>query len=449
VETARAIVDGLACPRCAGALEALADGYRCQRCETGFPVFGNIPCLVPDPGLFRAMWLSRLESYSASVELRAKSLRDEARSDDLLPRTKKRLERVAAGFEEQVEAIDALFEPVTAGADLLPALAIPARPEALNELAILECYENVFRDWVWGNRECEASLGLVKPLLPPKLARVAVYGAGAGRLAVDLHQACEPERTFALDVNPLPFLVAEKLLSARVLSLPEFPVDPRWEDEVVVSRSVSCPFRVRSGFTLLFADALRPPMLPGSLDAVVTSWFIDVVRTDLRQTVAAINRVLRPGGTWVNLGPLRFHSVLSRSYTFDEARDIVGQSGFEITTEDTHDIPYFDSPVSGSRRTETVLRFHAKKTEEAKPVEIPDAVAPWVANPLMPIPITPALVALGRQSLFTSGVLSMIDGSRSIVEVARELGASWGIEPARLQDELRAFLAMLPSSQGS
>ena len=40
----------------------------------------------------------------------------------------------------------------------------------------------------------------------------------------------------------------------------------------------------------------------------------------------------------------------------------------------------------------------------------------------------------------------MIDGNRSIVDVARELGNAWGVDPARLQDELRAFLARLPMS---
>jgi hypothetical protein len=60
--------------------------------------------------------------------------------------------------------------------------------------------------------------------------------------------------------------------------------------------------------------------------------------------------------------------------------------------------------------------------------------------------VTPALVALGRTSIFTSGVLSMIDGTRSIVDVARALGTAWGVEPARLHDELRVFLARLPSA---
>jgi hypothetical protein len=93
-----------------------------------------------------------------------------------------------------------------------------------------------------------------------------------------------------------------------------------------------------------------------------------------------------------------------------------------------------------------VFRFAARKTGEAPAVDIPETSPPWVANPLQPIPITPTLVSIAKTSMFTTGVLSMIDGQRSIVDVARELGAAWNVDPARLQDELRAFLARLPGS---
>jgi Carnosine N-methyltransferase len=169
---------------------------------------------------------------------------------------------------------------------------------------------------------------------------------------------------------------------------------------VVVDRQLTRPFAPRDGFTFVFADALRPPIPAGSLDAVVTCWFIDVTRVDLRHTAAAINRVLRPGGLWVNLGPLRFQAVLSRAYTIEEAHEIVAGSAFQLLSHDRQDLPYFDSPISGSRRTDTVFRFAARKTGEAPAVDIPNPAPPWVSNPLMPIPITEALVALGRTSMF-------------------------------------------------
>ena len=442
------LTDLLCCPRCTGPLaDADADGgYRCTRCTGAYPIFGRIPCLVDDPVLWRTIWLRRLDDYTSNIESRIKELGREAEDAQLLPRTGRRLQRIANGFAQQLEAVTALFEPLDAGADELVASAIPSRPEPGTQAAILECYEHIFRDWVWGEKECALTLDFVKPLVPAGLERVAIYGAGAGRLAVDIHQASGAGRTLALDVNPLPFLVADKLLAGETVDLPEFPVDPNSDEVAVVARHLARPFAVRDGFSFVFADAVRPPLAAGSLDAVVTSWFIDVARVDLRQTAAAINRVLRPGGLWVNFGPLRFQTSLSRAYTIEEAHEIVAGSAFELVSHDRQDLPYFDSPVSGSRRTDVVFRFAARKTGEAPAVEIPDPAPPWVTNPLTPIPITESLVALGRTSMFTTGVLGMIDGQRSIVDVARELGRAWGIDPARLQDELRAFLARLPGS---
>jgi uncharacterized protein YbaR (Trm112 family) len=437
--------DVFCCPRCGGALDDADGGRRCRQCGTEFPVFGRIPCLVDDPALWRTLCLRRLDDYTQGIELRVAGLRQEAEGADLLPRTRQRLGRIATAFEQQVEAVSALFEPLDAGSDPMASAVIPSRPEPGSQAAILECYEHVFRDWAWGARECELALGLVAPLLPAGLGRVAIYGAGAGRLAVDVHQTSGAARTLAFDLNPLPFLIADRLIAGETVTLPEFPVDPTSEDAVVVSRALTRPFPVRDGFSLLFADALRPPLPAGSLDAVVTSWFIDIARTDLRQTAAAINRVLRSGGLWVNLGPLRFHQVLSRAYTIEEVLEIVAAGAFELASHDRQELPYFDSPVSGSRRTDTVFRFQARKTGEAPAVDISDPLPPWVANPLMPIPITPSLIALGRTSMFTTGVLSMIDGNRSVVDLARELGKAWSVDPGRLQDELRAFLARVPA----
>ena len=438
------LTDVLCCPRCAGALVDTDGGFRCPRCAGQYPVFGRIPCLVDDAALWRTIWLRRLDDYTTNVESRVQELEREAEAPDLLPRTRERLRRIARGFGQQVEAVTALFDPLDAGTDELAASAIPSRPEPGLQPAILECYEHVFRDWVWGERECAQTLDFIKPLVPSGLGRLAIYGAGAGRLAVDIHQTCTPAQTLALDVNPLPFLVADKLLAGDAIDLPEFPLDPNSDEAAVVARHLTRPFAVRDGLTFVFADALRAPVPAGSLDAVVTSWFIDVARVDLRATAAAINHVLRPGGLWVNLGPLRFQAVLSRAYSIEEALEIVAASAFELSSHDRQQLPYFHSPVSGSHRTDLVFRFAARKIGEATPPEIPNPLPSWVANPLEPIPITQALIALGRTSMFTTGVLSMIDGQRSIVDVARDLGAAWGVEPGRLQDELRAFLARLP-----
>ena len=60
-------------------------------------------------------------------------------------------------------------------------------------------YDNIHRDWNWGDAENSASLELVqKALGHGGLGETAlVLGAGAGRLAYDLHQASDTSLTVA------------------------------------------------------------------------------------------------------------------------------------------------------------------------------------------------------------------------------------------------------------
>ncbi|POA29059.1 hypothetical protein, partial [Pseudomonas sp. FW305-3-2-15-E-TSA2] len=64
-------------------------------------------------------------------------------------------------------------------------------------------YVNVHRDWCWGDAENAASHALVADALGPCGGRVLVLGAGACRLAYDLHQSGVQAQTVALDINPL------------------------------------------------------------------------------------------------------------------------------------------------------------------------------------------------------------------------------------------------------
>jgi N2227-like protein len=452
----------LSCPAClGGTLDHTEAALRCARCDRAYPIFGGIPCLVDDPGLWRSLWMSRWVDFLSVTEQYVRGWHVEANLPDILPRTRARLLKNIAGVEDQRVRIDALFGDITRGLSQ----AIPPRPEGGQIPAVLNCYEHIFRDWVWGDKESEATLALVGALVGTRsdhvrepLGRLGVFGAGAGRLAVDVHRMFGPIETVALDHNPLPLLVAERLIRGEIVELPEFPVAPHSEEDVVVARRIEAPAHARvrdrppddalgpnpRGFSFVFADALRPPFAAGSLDSVLTPWFVDVVGADLRETAAVINRVLRPGGRWINLGPLRFKEVISRSYMVEEVWEIVSLGGFDIVARERRDLPYFDSPVSGSRRWETVFGFVATKTSEAPPVAVPNAVAPWLADTSLPIPVTPTLTGLGRTTLFTAGALSLVDGVRSMSDVAGEIARSAGMDAAAILDQLRAFFAKLP-----
>ncbi len=440
-----------ACPRCGGSLAvAAADpaGFRCAACAVEYAPVGDVPCLVPDPGLWRARWAQRVDYYLTAAARRIAELNAERTADGLLRRTRERLIAIMAALSADREVIAQVLAPLQGAQAQAAPSPIPAASAPSADYEVLKFSENLFRDWVWGGAESDAALDLVRRLLvsarePAPLGTVAVFGAGAGRLAVDLHRTLHPAALVALDVNPLPLLVAAELVAGGEVALHEFPIGPHGHGGVAPLRTLRCPFPVDDTLAFVIADGLRPPLAPASVDVVVTPWFIDAADVDPRVIAAAINRVLRPAGRWINFGPLRFTGATSRQYTLDEIREIVADGGFALDVELREATPYFASPDSGSHRVETVFGFAARKTAAIPAVDLPAVDPKWITDPRAPIPRLPDWEALRRSAVFTNGVISMIDGRRSIAEIAAALGKSWGVDPATLEDPLRAFLSRL------
>jgi uncharacterized protein YbaR (Trm112 family) len=435
-------IAGLACCRCAGELASIAGGLGCRVCGRTYPTLGGLPCLMPEPAVFRLGWHARLGEYDTMMQGALAGISAERDRDDLLARTRERLMRLAGGMQVMRRSVGALMAPVVAGAELMPVPVFPAGMGPPAAMSVLHHYENIFRDWAWGDAENERQRVLVQDLIPRDgVRRLAIYGAGAGRLAADLHEQIAPAQTFALDLNPLPLIVAHQLTRGNTLELVELPVAPRSEEQVAVFHTLGTP-RPRAGLTYLFANALAPPFAPSSLDVVVTPWFIDVVGVELSTTAAAINRVLRPGGLWLNLGPLLFKGSISGQHAIGETLDIVKGSGFEVRASGGVEAPYFKSPHSASWRVETQYWFSASKDADRPPLtDQPTRLPPWLSDLRLSVPPLPELVEAHRSSLFTIGVLSMIDGKRSIAEMATELAGSWGMEARAVENHLGAFFS--------
>jgi SAM-dependent methyltransferase/uncharacterized protein YbaR (Trm112 family) len=438
----------LACPRCAGSLEERADSLVCGRCGVPYSFVGDIPCLVPEPGFWRARVVQRLDEYVEITTGRLAEIEHEQNLPALLPRTRARLGRIASAMKAEGRLVETMLAPMRVGAlSLPPATAFSVAPGA-DTLALLKCYENVFRDWAWGDAESETALRLAETLMSQggagrAVPRLALFGAGAGRLAADVHRALEPQQTLALDVNPLPLLIADRLVRGETLEAHEFPVAPRGDEDVAVPRQLRCPFPVRAGLTFLFADGLAPPFSPGSLDVALTPWFIDVVDADPRVTAAVIGRVLKPGGLWVNFGPLRFAGATPRLYQIEEIMDVVAASGFELCGQLREQVPYFASPQSGFHRLELVYGFAARKIAEAPAPAVPATVPAWATDPRLPVPPLSEWASIRRSAVLANGVLSMIDGQRSIADLSQALGQAWNVDPRTLEGQLQAFLLRL------
>ncbi|MBS0373288.1 MAG: class I SAM-dependent methyltransferase [Proteobacteria bacterium] len=408
------------CPRCRH--ERLArgiSGWSCQACGVDFPIVGGIPWLFPDPAFSLGEWRNRLTLYLE--EFRAAERAAEASLAAAERRsTRDRLLALLAGYRGQGRLVRSLCEPLS-----LPTLPLPhATPLAFGTRLPLSqdlhsYYVNVHRDWSWGAAENAASHAIVADALGSPVGRVLVLGAGACRLAYDLHQAGAQAQTVALDINPLLLFVAARLLAGEPVRLYEFPIAPLRGLDVAVERELRAPAPARPGLHLVFADAWRAPFAAQSFDAVLTPWLIDIVEIDLPAIAAAVNRLLVPGGRWVNFGSLAFPwREPSRQYGPDELADIAQESGFEVVRQADASLPYMQSPASRHGRVETVAVLAADKRQRAPRDADETGVPNWLLDPSVPVPRTQSFALAADATRIQAVVLALVDGRRSMREVA-------------------------------
>lgn len=406
---------------------------------------GRIPWLFPDPDAKRAEWqlLARL------------GLEDLKRREDVLKRalahpapleaTIKRLRKELQARVEHRKVVEELLSPLVKDEEKDVALLRVLGDKLPSTQSLASYVQNPLRDWGWPDTdENRLSLDLILKALAgaPKAERVLVLGAGAGRLSYDLHETLQPAMTIAADVNPFLLFIAERMASGKSLAFGEFPLAPEGPDAVAVPRKLKAPARVREGYHLVFADALNAPFVPGSFDVVVTPWVIDILPEDPRHFFPRLNALLRPGGRWVNSGPLGFDPGRpERAYTEPEVTQLVQTSGFAMRTASRERLPYLCSPASAQQRFEIVSTFAADKTTDVPQPAPFKVMPPWLLDPTRAVPPSEGLTRTAHMHAYYATVLGMIDGKRSVQSMAQELAAQHGLDPAELAQALIGFLA--------
>ncbi|HXI58119.1 MAG TPA: hypothetical protein VNO55_18765, partial [Polyangia bacterium] len=92
-----------------------------------------------------------------------------------------------------------------------------------------------------------------------------------------------------------------------------------------------------------------------------TPWFIDQVPPDLPQFLVRLGRMLRPGGRWINLGPLLYppETQMSRRYSREEVFALAASVGFQVDQWSAQSRPYLVTPLNGRGKVEWVVTFCA------------------------------------------------------------------------------------------
>jgi len=439
----------LACPRCGrGPVTLERAGWICGGCSSGFPVIGEIPWLFPEPRQALSEWRGRLSLLTQHLGSEALAMRSSLQKSDLPAATRRRLEHVANANEDQIARLRTLLAPLGIEESSLSEATHRGLSTRLpTEQGLTNYYVNLHRDWAWGDEENKAALQEIRAVLGADLSglgRTLVQGAGAGRLAYDLHAAGDAQLTVATDFNPLLLFAARELFAGRAVELYEFPIAPRRIEDHAVLRRLTAPGPARAGLCLVAADALQPPFADGAFDTVVTPWFIDIIGEPFARVAARVNLLLRPGGRWINFGSLAFsRGAHAERVCLEEVVELLPQTGFADFRSHEGSMPYMRSPASRHARIESTVAWVANKV--AAPAEAPRArVLPdWLLMPDKPVPRTPALEVQAISSRVHAFMLALINGERSMRDMARMLVEQRLMSAQDAEPAVRTFLARL------
>ncbi len=446
--TRRMLDAALACPRCDKTPLTVNDGAcRCDACKIDFPSIDGIPWLFAEPQAALGEWRGRLQFALQRLSRDEARVAEELENGDLRPLTKRRLERYRKATASHRRALQKLLGPLdvqSMSGNYQTYLALRTRLPA--DQGLNTYYANVHRDWSWGREENEASLKQIRAVLHEnaELGDVLVLGAGAGRLAYDLHMQMDCSRTVALDFNPMLMLVAQAITRGETLKLHEFPIAPKSLEDDAILRMLSAPEPVRDGFHLVLGDALRAPFAPGSFDTLVTPWLIDIISEDLADFAPRVNLLLKPDGRWVNFGSLAFPGPeRATQYSPEEAKAIIAESGFSDPYVAEATIAYMCSPASRHARREKVFTFSAYRERDAGKPTRHRALPDWIVTGKDPVPLTPSFRTQAMTTQIYAFIMSLIDGKRSIKDIAKVLEQQKMMSRGEAEPAIRSFLTKM------
>jgi len=404
-----------------------------------------MPWLFADPAGTLGEWRARSHAFLAELEAQAGRYRAALGPQVTRATTRNRLKLLAAACSDHARRLRALLAPLGLGAAAAPDLYRALGVSLPSSQGLASYYANLHRDWCWGEAENDAAFRLVDQALGDSAPGVTLLpGLGAGRLAYDLQQRRCPQTLVAADLNPLFLFAAQRLLAGEPLELYEFPVAPRDIDSHAILRKLQAPVAAAGGLYLVFADATDGPFAAGAFDTVVTPWLIDILDEDLAVFARRINGWLKPGGRWVNSGSLSFAGDdPARRYSLEEVLDVVAAAGFSVDLQREDTIPYLGSPASRHARLETVVTFAAiKRNECAAPARTPRSPE-WLERPDLPVPLSPEFEGRQLELRVLAYVASLIDGRRSIRDVAQVLVEQRLMNAAEAEPTVRGFLRRL------
>lgn len=281
----------LRCVQCQGALDRSTATLASCACGATYPVVDGIPIVMPRANATLHAYMTGL--VDLEQDLGDTAARMQAALPGLSPALATRARAVIGAIEHDLGLMRGVYAPIEARA-----VDVPIEDDFIawasiqTGLSLHDMFIYFYQDW-YGTADfrqvkacCEAAL--VEHARDR--ASVAVLGAGACGLA----HACGASfaETYAVDLSLPTLLLAQRFMAGEKLSVHLKQANFRRAD-------LEPPDPLPQPVRCVVANVTNLPFADASLSVVITQCLLDIVDNPL-QLAEEIQRVLRPGGLWLN-----------------------------------------------------------------------------------------------------------------------------------------------------
>lgn len=403
-----------------------------------YPMFNGIPWFFENPRATLFQWQGQIESSLSAIAREVDRLHAvinewgqlsqelPAESLDRVKTQKEFKQKYLNQLEEILkEFIDKKSKHLEANQIL--AYKIPSAQR------ISSYVTNIFRDWVWGEKENAYYLKIADEFLvkDAPLGDAVILGAGACRFPYDFHEKLRQERkeggiTCALDFNPLLLAAGKTICDGSSLDLVEFPNFPKKLSDCAVEHVLKAPQKASQGLEFLFADAMNPPFRSSSLSTVITPWLIDIIPQPFSLFVKKLNRLLKKGGRWLNFGSLVFHNPNPYlQHSSEEVVQILESNGFRVQKQEDREVPYLSSPHSQQTRFEKMMCFVVEKLEDTNPAPFFRVLPEWILKTNQPVPKDKIFDQDAFAYRLYGDLLKEVNNKKSIEDLAEDVSRDY------------------------
>ncbi|MDZ7923817.1 MAG: hypothetical protein U5M23_07090 [Marinagarivorans sp.] len=438
----------LACPNCQAPVHE-QQGFipaqnHCSACQQTFFDLSGMPCWF-DVGLAQQQLWQTL--YAKAIALGESNLEKSQSLDTraMLASSQRRYQLIEQTNQSIVKAIDTLLGEAGLSKKIDPDFA---KHDASR---MLQYFELLLRDWAWDSeitaennenaRELERIAKAINASRPHlgeawQLGDIWVIGAGAGRLSWDMHAQLRTQgdqgSTIALDTNPVLITLAHRLLSQqKPWQLAELHPNPQRQLPLAKVWDIQPPKvegeRAKNWYAVA-ANAWRPPLQAGSFDTLVTPWFMDVNGREVKDLIAQVQKYLKPGGLWLNTGPLLYSPDIPDHlrYSHDEIIELIELAGFTVLYQNSVKSLYLNTPLSDEERIDQVWTFAAiaPTANTVQPTTAEGTAPAWIILPHLPIPTDLKLNTHGNPIL--EHLAAQVNGHNSLNTIAEQMRKNLG-----------------------